>query len=112
MNNAVSARPEGTACVTPVTVSGPKHLANLWLLAATQVIDTLAAADDREAIELYVDIAGGLFAQPVPTLPPPDAVYVCKVGPSTPVEVVAARLRHASSRWRIEPTAVPGGDND
>ena len=24
----------------------------------------------------------------------------------------AARLRHASSRWRIEPSIVPGGDND
>lgn len=113
MNNAVSARPEGTACVTPVTVSANKtarrHVANIWLLVANQVLQSLGPTDH---VELYVDTSGGLLAQPWDEEPPADSLYVCKIRPGTSVEVIAARLRHASSRWRIEPSIVPGGDND
>lgn len=109
-----SARAKAVPCVRG-SGTGMKQVASLWLLAAEHVLATIGyrkhRAKDRGLL-LYIDTDGALLVAESSTPQPPNAVYVCGLRPGIDPVVVAARLRHTASRWRLDSVRPQHEDND
>lgn len=104
-------RADATSELAPPRV---KELANIWLIAAHNVLQALdllpSSPLGAPVADLYVHPTGKLYALEQGAKAPEETVYVCALRPGIELVVVAARLRQAVSRWRPEAVTAAGGD--